>query len=409
MASLSKDRGKGGTLYRLLFKSPDGERKSIRLGAVTAKQAVSILGHADHLERCAFDGSAPPTATSAWLDTTIGKDLRAKLVAKGLATAKVDDSVLTIGQLVAQFQASARWKALKPASQRNKSRSFVAIVHHFGGDVGIDSITVTAAKDFYAAMILPKADGGFGFAKSTANLVASCAYTLFNHAIEDEKLARNPFKVLPRSARKGANANVSHADSLVVLDAMVGTEDRLLFGLARWGGLRMPSEPSVLKWSDVDWERERFLVHSSKTERHEGCESRWVPIFHELKQLFQERWDEADEGEVYVLPSYAKAATWKAKNTLRGAFRRTGLSWSRMWHSLRATRQTELTARFPAHVASAWLGNTEAVARKHYLMVTDDDFKAAQKAAQTASASDSQSTTSEGTEIEKPLDVRVVA
>ena len=35
---------------------------------------------------------------------------------------------------------------------------------------------------------------------------------------------------------------------------------------------------------------------------------------------------------------------------------------------------------YPRHVVCAWLGNTEAIASKHYLMVTDEDFaKAAQK------------------------------
>lgn len=29
---------------------------------------------------------------------------------------------------------------------------------------------------------------------------------------------------------------------------------------------------------------------------------------------------------------------------------------------------------FPAHVVCAWIGNSEAVARKHYLQLTDDHF-----------------------------------
>ena len=39
--------------------------------------------------------------------------------------------------------------------------------------------------------------------------------------------------------------------------------------------------------------------------------------------------------------------------------------------------------QFPAHVAAAWIGNSVAVARKHYLQVTEDHLKqAAQNAAQ---------------------------
>ena len=43
----------------------------------------------------------------------------------------------------------------------------------------------------------------------------------------------------------------------------------------------------------------------------------------------------------------------------------------------RASRQTELAKRFPMHVVCAWIGNSQAVAAKHYLHVTDDDFQTA--------------------------------
>ena len=68
---------------------------------------------------------------------------------------------------------------------------------------------------------------------------------------------------------------------------------------------------------------------------------------------------------------------------------RAGLTpWPKLWHNLRSTRQTELAEKYPEHVVCAWLGNSQAVARRHYLQVTDEHFakaiteKAAQKAAQ---------------------------
>jgi len=76
---------------------------------------------------------------------------------------------------------------------------------------------------------------------------------------------------------------------------------------------------------------------------------------------------------------------WRAVN-LRTRFekiiRRAGLTtWPRLWHNLRASRQTELEEHFPSHVVCAWLGNSETVARKHYLQVLDSHFqKATQKA-----------------------------
>ena len=404
MASLSEDKGRppigGGKrakLFRILFKGRDG-RQCIRLGEIPVKQARTILSHVEHLERCLLDGSAPPTPTAAWLADSIHADLRAKLVDKGLAAPKVAERAPTIGELVAAYKGRPKWNTLKPSSQRNKLRAFDWALAYFGAGCRVRAVTAAGGMDFYAHLHLPKDQQGRGLGLATANLAASCLYTLFNYAIDDELLDRNPFKALPRQARKGANANVGVADSLLVLDAMQGSEARLLFGLARWGGLRTPSEPRGIRWCDVDRERERFLVHSPKTERHEGRETRWVPIFPELQPLFQDRYDEAEPGEAFVLPSLRHAADHRATTLLRGALSRCGVeAWPRIWHSLRATRQTELAELFPAHVVAGWLGNTVAVADRHYLMTTDDHFaRAAQKAAQPASANGRQGETSKG-------------
>jgi hypothetical protein len=44
--------------------------------------------------------------------------------------------------------------------------------------------------------------------------------------------------------------------------------------------------------------------------------------------------------------------------------------WPKLFQNLRSTRQTELSEHFPSHVVCAWLGNSEEVAKKHYLQVT---------------------------------------
>jgi hypothetical protein len=45
--------------------------------------------------------------------------------------------------------------------------------------------------------------------------------------------------------------------------------------------------------------------------------------------------------------------------------------------NLRSSRETELTGQFPLHVVVQWIGNSEPVAAKHYLQVTDADFEQA--------------------------------
>jgi hypothetical protein len=67
--------------------------------------------------------------------------------------------------------------------------------------------------------------------------------------------------------------------------------------------------------------------------------------------------------------------------------RRAGLTpWPKLFHNLRASRETELAAEYPTHVVCAWIGNTERIAAKHYRQVTDDDFAQAQGGAESGAA-----------------------
>jgi len=61
-----------------------------------------------------------------------------------------------------------------------------------------------------------------------------------------------------------------------------------------------------------------------------------------------------------------------AENTIRKY-----IAVTKLFQSLRSTRQTELVEAFPLHVVCAWLGNSAAVAAKHYLQVRDEDFQRA--------------------------------
>ena len=46
----------------------------------------------------------------------------------------------------------------------------------------------------------------------------------------------------------------------------------------------------------------------------------------------------------------------------------------RAFQNCRSSPETELAKHYPLHVVCAWIGNTAAVAIKHYLQVRDADF-----------------------------------
>lgn len=48
---------------------------------------------------------------------------------------------------------------------------------------------------------------------------------------------------------------LSRQDAEKLLEACPNIEWKLIFALAQFGGLRTPSEPLLLRWADIDWER----------------------------------------------------------------------------------------------------------------------------------------------------------
>ncbi len=48
--------------------------------------------------------------------------------------------------------------------------------------------------------------------------------------------------------------------------------------------------------------------------------------------------------------------------------------WPKLFQNLRATRETELAETFPIQVVCEWIGNSQAVAKRHYLQTTLEHF-----------------------------------
>jgi len=167
---------------------------------------------------------------------------------------------------------------------------------------------------------------------------------------------------------------ITAAEAALIIDACPDAEWRLIFGLARWGGLRCPSETLALQWSHIDWARNRMTIPTPKTAHHPRGESRDIPIFPELRHLLEDAFELAEPCADHVITRYRDAKK-NLRTQLTRIVKRAGLKpWPKLFHNLRATRETELAESFPAHVFCAWIGNSQMVAQKHYLQVTDEHF-----------------------------------
>jgi len=76
----------------------------------------------------------------------------------------------------------------------------------------------------------------------------------------------------------------------------------------------------------------------------------------------------------YVITRY-RDRNCNLRTQLERIIKRAGLTpWPKLFQNLRSTRETELAETWPVHVVCSWIGNSQAVAQKHYLQITNDHF-----------------------------------
>ena len=77
---------------------------------------------------------------------------------------------------------------------------------------------------------------------------------------------------------------------------------------------------------------------------------------------------------MFVVTRY-REATQNLRTTFQKIIIRAGLElWPKLFQNLRSTRETELAETFPLQAVTAWMGNSQLVAARHYLQLTDEHF-----------------------------------
>lgn len=362
MASLSR-QSNGRKVIQ--FAARDGTRKSIRLGKVPLSTAKAVRVKVEHLVAASITGHALDDETARWvaeLDATLSD----KLAAVGLIPKRESATLKAFldGYIAGRSDVKPSTATVLGHTRRN-------LVKHFGTDKPLRDITPGDADEWRLDLIRQQ------LADNTVRRRCGIAKQFFRAAVRRNLIRVNPFADLMCVVQGNPNREyfITCAEAAKVIAACPDAEWRLLFALSRYGGLRCPSEHLLLRWSDVDWARGRITVHSPKTEHHDGGDCRPVPLFPELLPYLREAFELAEAGSEFVITRY-RAAKQNLRTQLQRIIKRAGLKpWPKLFQNLRSTRETELMERFPAHVVCAWIGNSLAVAAKHYLQVTDEHFE----------------------------------
>ena len=356
MATLFQKNERGREVWMLQVAVPGLGRKTVRLGQAPARTAERFREKVEDLVGCRRLNMPPDPETVKWL-AGLSPDLHADLVAIGLAGERdaPAPSAPTLQAFLEKYVATKKDK-IAPRSVQLLEQTHNRLIDELGAATPVDRITAGHAADWRAAMV----EEGLG--EATIRLHTRNAKSFFNGAVDLEILTRNPFRALPSgavAANRDFYLTVSEAEK--VLEKLPDDEWRLLFGLARFGGLRVSSESHTLTWGGVDLKNRRMTVFAPKT----GA-TRVVPIVPRLHALLTGAHAKREpEFEQVILLSKNNV-----HRTIAHAAERAELTaWPDTFQALRRAAATDFAAIAPPHAVAAWMGHGIAVSAKHYLQV----------------------------------------
>jgi integrase len=380
---------------RVQFFGPDGKRRTIRLGKCSDGRATKFVNNLEevllardrgHLDRKHHD----------WLDTLSDK-MHTKLAKFGVVEPRAR-AAMTLGEFIAEYLSTLTGK---PNTLRNYQQVGRALTDFMGADKPLRQVSAPDGDRWQRWMRSERTDAEGNpapLSEATISKWTTIARRMFRKAVAWGQAPASPFADLVANTSKQKNRDrqffVARDVAQRVIDKCPDSEWKLIVALARYGGLRCPTEVLALRWEDINWEAKRILVHSPKTEHHAGGATRPMPLFAELEPHLLAVFTEAhDDDGTAPAPTEHVITRHRIDNrgNLRTQFARiirlAGVElWPKLFNNLRSTRQTELCNTFPAHVVCRWLGNSRDVADDHYLQVTDEHFAAAVNSAEEKAA-----------------------
>ena len=399
MATLGRECDRGRDGWRLRFYTAN-KRKSIWLSGITEQEANVWKLHVEQLVAC----SIPPIATSAWV-AGLSEKHKEKLAAVGLIAIQPSDKPkVRPTDAPTQLKPFIDWyikrRTVKPSTVETWDKARSSLTRYFGESRDIRTISSADAEAWRDWLAVhgnnregkPRKVKGkkpptaqvdkprrTDLSDNTVRRRTGIAKQFFAYAIKAKLITENPFVGLPASV--GGNEEkqyfVTREEFTAMIEACSGAEWEGIIALSRLGGLRCPSELKRLKWEDVDFAGHRIRIHASKTEHHKDGGVRDCPLFPDLRPFLERLAELANARGAkptdYVITNRGSESIYRTR--LEKVLKRAGLKqWPRLFQNMRASRETELLDEFPIKDVCAWIGNSQAVAMKHYAMRRKDSF-----------------------------------
>ncbi len=340
------------------------KRRAVRLGPVSQTAAETAKRHIEQLIQQHMTGHPADRYVRQWL-ADINDTLYDRIAAAGLVPPRVSSE---LGPFIDRF-IKDRGPEFKAATILAWKMAKKTVVEHFTSTRDIRTITEGDAQAFRAWMLQR------GLAEATVRRRCAHAKNMFGYGVRLRLIDNNPFgnKAVPTASPKGkAKTFIDDALSRRILEHLPDARWRLIWALARWGGVRIPSEIAALRWDGVDQAAGRLTIYSPKTERYHGQDVRQIPLFPEIEQAMMDWYEVSYNGDAMVFPGASISAAAYRDTLIRAINRAGGKLWPKLWTAVRATRRTELKQpmanglRLPDEAVNAWMGHSSTIGTAHY-------------------------------------------
>jgi len=350
--------------YRYSSQQDTQTRKSIRFGKQNKQRLQTIKNYMDDVVTAKKLGVRLEESTIEWL-SRLDTEIHARIADAGLVKPRQVVNPQTVKAFIDDFLSKKAF--CKENTKRNYLRT-ASLLTDFFDDLELSCVTPGLADEYKEHLLV-------NYSTATVGREVKRARQFFESACRHRLISENPFANLqpPSQVNTSRNQHVSAEDIHRVIEACPSCEWRALIAMARFAGLRIPSEITALKWEDINFETRRITIHSPKTEHHTGGESRVIPIFKKLQPFLSDLWESCDEGEAYVFPRLRQQENLRTQ-LLRIIKRACVDRWPRLFQNLRASCESDLVREHSMFAVCKWLGNSPTVAKQHYLHLTDLDF-----------------------------------
>jgi integrase len=348
---------------RIQFINGNGQRKQIRLGRATMKQAQEVKLRVEYLVLGQHDPD-----TSRWVEKCTDR-LHEKLANVGLVRPR-ESTVL--GPFLENYLQSRRGD-LKSSSLSKLALTRTKLLEFFDANTPLRFITPDDASRWRQQLRSGGKDGKGKISEASVKHQIGNAKGFFSEARRRGLISQSPFEHLSGGATAAQNDRyVTPEEADAIIAACPDSRIALIFALARYAGLRMASETHLLTWNDVDWGRARLNVRSPKTEHHPGHERRWVPIVPKLMKMLEVAFVGASEGQDRIVTLRPGGFL---NRMMKSYIKRAEIEvWPRLWQTLRSSCEKEWAISIPQFAVSKWIGHSITVSGKHYANSVPDEL-----------------------------------